>query len=705
MTTTLSLLCYVLGDPSQSIFEVKITAEETVGDLKKAIKEKKKRAFDDIDAKSLVLWRVSVPCSQSIKHDVEELNFADKKSLQPYEILSDVFPDPLEKRTVHIAITRPVVTGESNLNLPSLLRIFCYVRGDAFNDIFEVKITAEETVGDLKKVIKDKKKRAFDDIDAGSLVLWKVSIRCSESIKHDVEKLNFADEDSLRPYDILSDVFPDPLEKRTVHIMVTRPIPSIELDMHPAEQGHWKVIQDTRDALAPSTVSSPPNSHFISEQNKHPIYNGRPANLTGPPLSIYHPAFAKIGDALQNLDRLVDRQEEQRVGDTAKLCQAAANIYHTERERLEAVYPLVETLLGIQMTRNVNTTTEIDGLVQQAIKDSDKKGVAVHVELKNELGLSGLSTLQNTLSLRKHLIQPQYDEIRNTTCCPCITVSVAGPYISFGGAIFADIFVAEQFTDFIYLGGTSKKILTLSRIFAAVARGIEILKGYYHSLELRPLGQLNLARLFPCPTYFPGKHPTSSTLVFSGRFDYNGREAGNYRRSIFEATYNNATMLVKFCESYHGEAHHTLADAELAPNLFFCEKLRGGVTMIIMELVDGEDAFHHFMGKDLPNDILEQVKSAVGMLHDRNLVFGDLRRPNIMIKERENKELRALLIDFDWVGTADQARYPSSLNNSGEIAWANGVRPHGLMRKSHDLGMIDLLNSSVELEEVLTSST
>ena len=85
------------------------------------------------------------------------------------------------------------------------------------------------------------------------------------------------------------------------------------------------------------------------------------------------------------------------------------------------------------------------------------------------------------------------------------------------------------------------------------------------------------------------------------------------------------------------------------------------------------------------------MKAAISILHDANLVFGDMRRSNILIK-RENDRLRALLIDFEWVGEAGQARYPPILNDSGEIAWAEGVRPHGLMRKQHDLDMIDSLN-------------
>jgi hypothetical protein len=265
----------------------------------------------------------------------------------------------------------------------------------------------------------------------------------------------------------------------------------------------------------------------------------------------------------------------------------------------------------------------------------------------------------------------------------------------FGGAICADIFVAEAFTDFIYLGGTKEQIVTLSRIFAAVAHAFDILKEYYRCLKLNP-GSPNVNRLFPQPTYTANEHP-QEVLTILRRFNYEGREADNYRRSLFEATYNDRQVLIKFCQAYHGNAHRIVADAGYAPQLFFCERLRGGVMMVIMELVDGRDAFHHFGStKTIPSDLLDDVKAAISILHDANLVFGDMRRPNILVK-KENDRLRALLIDFEWVGEAGQARYPPLLNDSGEIAWAEGVHPHGLMRKQHDLDMINSLNHSVKM--------
>ncbi|KAG5633808.1 hypothetical protein H0H81_005158, partial [Sphagnurus paluster] len=266
-----------------------------------------------------------------------------------------------------------------------------------------------------------------------------------------------------------------------------------------------------------------------------------------------------------------------------------------------------------------------------------------------------------------------------------------GPYISFGGAVFADIVIAEAFTDYIFLGGTREQILNLSQTFAAIARAIKSLQDYYASLPPSS-GQPDVQRLLPAPTYLPGLAPDNK-LVLAGRYEYKTRVPDNYHRSLFQGSYNGAEVLVKFCETYHGQAYRLLAQAGRAPHLYFCERICGGVMIVIMELVKGRDAHHYFAcNKPMPEEVIDDVRSAVDLLHENNLVFGDLRQPNIIIKETEDKKLRVMLIDFDWVGEAGQARYPPFLNDSGAISWAQGVIAHGLMEKQHNLEMILSLN-------------
>ena len=101
------LLCYVHGDDYQQAFEVKIGEEETIAALKKAIKEEKSPDFDHIPADSIVVWNALILFNRDLKEKVEALNLVDDDSLQPPEILSDLFPSRLEKMTVHIIVDRP----------------------------------------------------------------------------------------------------------------------------------------------------------------------------------------------------------------------------------------------------------------------------------------------------------------------------------------------------------------------------------------------------------------------------------------------------------------------------------------------------------------------------------------------------------------------------------------------------------------------
>ena len=101
--------------------------------------------------------------------------------------------------------------------------------------------------------------------------------------------------------------------------------------------------------------------------------------------------------------------------------------------------------------------------------------------------------------------------------------------------------------------------------------------------------------------------------------------------------------------------------------------------------------------------VVDDVEQALGALHGAGLVFGDLRRPNILVvplvpdasgsvpKETAAKRYRTLLVDFDWVGIDEQTLYPPQLNDSGDIDWAPGVGPTAVMKREHDLLMLEKL--------------
>jgi Crinkler effector protein N-terminal domain len=125
----LKLICYVKGEPYKNAFEVKIGNEESVAALKECIKEKTSQTFREVDAKSLVLWNVSIPHNPTLTDSVDALQLLDDdelpqvpdehiQSLSPVCKLSEIFSSPPVEGHVHIVVKPPparLTTEEANL--------------------------------------------------------------------------------------------------------------------------------------------------------------------------------------------------------------------------------------------------------------------------------------------------------------------------------------------------------------------------------------------------------------------------------------------------------------------------------------------------------------------------------------------------------------------------------------------------------------
>ncbi|KAF9084747.1 hypothetical protein BGX27_003718 [Mortierella sp. AM989] len=103
------------------------------------------------------------------------------------------------------------------------IKLFCILDGDS--SAFEVKLDADDSIAALKEAIKEKKKPRLDDIAADELTLWHVSI----SIDDDDEEKPIALEDQinakkLRATSDISEVFGTAPAKKTIHVIVQRPL-------------------------------------------------------------------------------------------------------------------------------------------------------------------------------------------------------------------------------------------------------------------------------------------------------------------------------------------------------------------------------------------------------------------------------------------------------------------------------------------------
>jgi hypothetical protein len=93
----------------------------------------------------------------------------------------------------------------------------------------------------------------------------------------------------------------------------------------------------------------------------------------------------------------------------------------------------------------------------------------------------------------------------------------------------------------------------------------------------------------------------------------------------------------------------------------------------------------------IPRDLCEiverDVRKSLDLLHEQNLVFGDLREPNLLYLPEDGG--RVLFVDFDWVGLHDVDRYSACLNPTAGLC--ESARRGRKMEKEHDCENLERL--------------
>jgi hypothetical protein len=107
MSRTINVHCWIHGEDSDQIFIVKIAATKTVAALKKAIKDEKQHAFQEIDANTLVLRRVSIQIDENLERNLDKLDPGDGGQLSSGQKLSSVFSDQPTDDCLDIVIRSP----------------------------------------------------------------------------------------------------------------------------------------------------------------------------------------------------------------------------------------------------------------------------------------------------------------------------------------------------------------------------------------------------------------------------------------------------------------------------------------------------------------------------------------------------------------------------------------------------------------------
>lgn len=169
-------------------------------------------------------------------------------------------------------------------------------------------------------------------------------------------------------------------------------------------------------------------------------------------------------------------------------------------------------------------------------------------------------------------------------------------------------------------------------------------------------------------------------------------------------------LVVKFVDRYGYEAHDHLASLGYAPTLHYFGSLNGTedvrdvktrdndggtkqgfyvgpIRMVVMDFVDGRHA-GEVDRDEWPDGVAGEVKEAMESLHNHEpqLVYGDLRLPNVMFPTESRKKIQ--IIDFDWAGRAGQVMYPITIELKGRV---EDVKRLGYITSEHDSETVDEL--------------
>jgi serine/threonine protein kinase len=240
----------------------------------------------------------------------------------------------------------------------------------------------------------------------------------------------------------------------------------------------------------------------------------------------------------------------------------------------------------------------------------------------------------------------------------------------------------------------SDNIIRLARVFGALSSCRADLKKYYDGV--RNLDSPRLSCLYPNPTPVDPSKPLPK-LTYRKFLSRGGQptsalvDLGNATTTMYTATLSdtNQEVIVKFTARYNEGAHRLLAESEFAPRLHFCERIIGDLYIVVMDRVDGKSIWQLQEDKIPVSEIdFQSVKDAIDLLHENDIVFGDLRDPNILY---DASKARVVLVDFDWPGKDGESRYPATLNPSN--AWAEDVSPYSIMHKAHDLWQLKRLSA------------
>ncbi|KAF4565722.1 hypothetical protein EYR36_002300 [Pleurotus pulmonarius] len=473
---------------------------------------------------------------------------------------------------------------------------------------------------------------------------------------------------------------------------------------------YFIVFCDLREEASPHPITMEPyekNEHLIHTEHlgvPEAVYNGRPAELAGPSITIYHPIFAEFKEKLSQPPSIgsVPLEDLQMA---SSMMDASAMYFPSELHRQVALQPAIEHFLKGSLRETTfrcgKTSIKPDGhRVAECglFKKTDhgrKSMLSNYRELENGVGQGEIDpTEQAEKGFALVCTAPQLAKLREVSFMPAFLLGIAGPYVMVSGAIYLDGVVSQRLTNMISLipesssskslqGFTSEReklVYEVAHLFNTLGACLDKLDKEYLEISPQNVASSSQDILVPAP-HFTSFHSDSRKFTLT------------YRRRVFDSRSNRAVFLanaqsgtesapciVKFTSRYCKDAHKIMETADAAPKLLYCEFDKSvGKYCVVMEHIQESV-------EGAAEDIVEPLRTALANLHAQSYVFGDLRSANVLVDTKRHP----YLIDFDWSGIDGTVYYPCDLDLEG-IKWANGVEGGGPIIRRHDEEMLQIL--------------
>ncbi|RXW13108.1 hypothetical protein EST38_g12746 [Candolleomyces aberdarensis] len=545
---------------------------------------------------------------------------------------------------------------------------------------FVVSANSNQKVGHLLKVVCDDLKAAGHSLLLKDIRLYKANI--STTPKQDIlqrtrEWLYVQPAEArLHAFQELEDLFPDGPPKGKLHIIIA----------------NTEALAHCLDCMA---AGPSPSATVANTQHVAAFFGDQGFGCVDRiPVAIFSPPLARLERRIDILEQVP--ASKAKIDRAGSLLSKLIGFCKDENERRSLIKSDIDSLVGEP------------GQWETSIPGAKSKPDAVWwhgdfpctvLRLKNLSGVGGNPVIQGMIDFSKIISSKKLQAVHARGVCnfPVLIVGVSGNRIRVSAAIFLGrIYVTTLFALDLSSGfHISETIVQLARVFEAVSMCHSELKSFY--TQVSRSSEATFSAILPNPTSARGESLPSLTyrrfMTRTGQPTSTITDLQNMTTAMYIAVLESTgcEVVVKFTARYNEHAHRKLADAGLAPKLHFCGRVVGNVYMVIMDRVMGKSIWQLLEEKvDIPPIVSEKVEEALSILHENNIVFGDLRENNVVYGSSEGLEKgHAFLVDFDWAGTDGVDRYPASLNEAND--WEDSVSPYGIMQKTHDTWQLDRL--------------